>query len=311
MAKVSFAASDTYVPALGFQEGNFEVTGAKISVFQYPPSKKTGEQLAPFLACVLTLQKTDEQGNATEDEPMEKPLRAEKDLGKMRPGNAQSREDDEPEDLGDELNTEGNCIYAEENAKINANTQFAKFMKSLEEKGFRADILGAGYMPDLIGLKGHAKSEKGEKQVIDGRDVEANYFVVDRITVRPYEKSTAKKPTAKASTAASAATSAAKPATKPAAKEEAEAPEVNEDAAATATAILAELATELEGETRDAKKLFSMCYSRLVREKDRNKKLDKEVQELFKNEAWLIEAGADLGFTFEDGVFTFGTPVAA
>jgi hypothetical protein len=309
MPKVSFASKDAYEPKLGFQEGSFEVLNAAVKVCQLPPSRETGEQSPPFLGCVLSLQKTDDQGNPTEDEPMEKILRIEKDLSKMRPGRADSRDDSEPEDLGDELETEGNVIYAEEGAKINKNSSFQSFITSLEDKGFKPEILGAGYMPDLVGLKAHAIAKKAEKRNIGGREIEPTYFVVDKILVRPYEAT--KKPAASATTRT--ATKKAAPAQAnskvtsmptPAATE---ATAASDDAESAATAILIELSSELAGsDPKDPKKLYAMAYSRLVRDKSRDKKLDKEVGELFKNEEWLIEKSAELGsFTFEDGVFNF------
>lgn len=313
MPKVSFASKDQYEPKLGFQEGWFELIDAKTQVFQYPPNKDSGEQVPPFLAAILTFQKTDEQGKATEDEPLERALRIEKDLNKMRPGNATSRTDSEPSDEGDELDTTGNCIYAEEGQKINKNSAWAVFCSSLEAKGFKSEIIGEGYLPDLIGLKGHAKAEKGEKRNIGGRDVEPNYLMVDKITVYPYEAK-GKKPAASAtSNKAPAATKNAAPAAAPAAKQAAPAAtaEPNEDADAAATAILAGLASELQGQQRDAKKIFSMAYSRLVSDKTRDRKIDKAISDLLKDNDWLTVKAAELDITFEDGVFTFGELVAA
>lgn len=315
MPKVSFASKDQYEPKLGFQEGWFEITDAKTQVFQYPPNKDSGEQTPPFLAAILTFQKTDEQGKATDDEPQERALRIEKDLNKMRPGTATSRTDSEPSDEGGELDTIGNCIYAEEGVKINKNSAWAVFCSSLESKGFKAEIIGEGYLPDLVGLKGHAKSEKGEKRNIGGKDVEPNYLMVDKITVYPYEGKAAKKGPAAATSkapanAAPAATKNAAPATKQAAPAAAAA-EPNEDADTSATAILAGLAAELQGQQRDAKKVYSMAYSRLVSDKARDRKLDKAISDLLKDNDWLTAKAAELDITLEDGVFTFGELVAA
>jgi hypothetical protein len=317
MPKVSFASSDFYEPKLGFQEGWFEITDAKTQVFQYPPNKDSGEQTPPFLAAILTFQRTDEQGKPLDEEPQEKALRIEKDLAKMRPGQATSRTDPEPSDQGDELDTIGNCIYAEEGVKINKNSAWAVFCASLEAKGFKAEIIGEGYLPDLIGLKGHAKSEKGEKRNIGGRDVEPTYLMIDKITVYPYEGKAAKKGPGSATTnkPAAAQNGAGKPAaTKqaaPATPAAAATAEPNEDADTAATALFAGLAGELQGQQRDAKKVFSMAYSRLVSDKSRDKKLDKAISELLRDNDWLTVKAAELDITFEDGVFTFGELVAA
>lgn len=308
MPKASFAAKDGYEPKGGFQEGFFEVVDAYTQVFQYPVSKKDGTQYPAFLAAVLMLMKTDEKGNQLPDqeEALEKVIRIEKDLAKMRPGNVTNGDDPEPDDLGDELDTKGNTIYCEEGAKINVNSGFLVFSKSLEEQGFKAEILGRGYMPDLIGLKAHAKTEKEEKRTIDGKDVEPTKFLVDRILVRPYE--TAKKPAGKASAGKApagvkgAAPSATAP--KPVSKT-APAPVDNEEADTIATGLVIELSAELANETRTKNKFFTLAFSRLVKDTKRDKSNDKAIQELLKSNEWLELKAEELGFTFADDSLTF------
>jgi hypothetical protein len=316
MPKVSFASKDAYEPKLGFQEGWFEIVDAKTQVYQYPANKETGEQSPPFLAAVLVFQRTDEQGNALDEEPQDRALRIEKDLTKMRPGQASSRDDQEPQDMGDELDAEGNCIFTEVGAKVNANSAWNVFCKSLEQAGFKSSLLADGYLPDLIGTKGHAVTSKGEKRQWQGREIEPAYLVVDKLTVKPYEKTAAKKPAGKAASNAGAGnTGAAKPNGAAAASNTAAAGAngaISEDAAeALATELITELAADLSGDTRDQKKLYAMAYSRLVKNKDRDKKLDKSVQDLLKNEEWLAAKGEETGlFTYADGVFTFGEQAA-
>lgn len=308
MPKASFAAKDGYEPKLGFVEGNFEIVEAGTKIFQYPPNKETQEQYPPFLCAILMMAKTDEKGVRLDEEPLEKILRIEKDLTKMRPGKSATREDPEPEDLGDELDTEGNTVFCEEGQKINVNSAFLVFTKSLEERGFKSEILGHGFLPDLIGLRGHAKTEKGEKRTYGGKEIEPNYLIVDRIlSPLPYE-SAAKKPAASAKgkaakgpvavadkvaekvTVADAGTSGA--------------PD-SDDASDSAVGLLAELSGELAGETRDKQKLYAMAYARLMKDKARDKKLDKQIAEYLKSDVWLGEKASDLGFEFAEGVFTF------
>ena len=302
MPKASFASKDTYEVKAGFQEGWFEITDAKVKVFQFPPNKETGDQTAPFLAQILSIQKTDEKGRHTDDDALETILKIEKDLGKMRPGNAENRDDDEPEDLGDELDTEGNCIFVEDGSKINNKSRFAVFMKSLEEKGFKPDILACGFSPDLVGLKGFAKSISGGK--FPGSEKEATYLVVDQITQFPYEKK-GKATSAASSKSAAPAKKTAAPVKKDNAAAEVEEESGDDAADEAATAILVELAADLSGETKDQKKVYTMAYSRLVKNKDRDKKLDKSVQELLKKEDWLAEKAEEIGYSYEDGSFTF------
>jgi hypothetical protein len=304
MPKMSFASADFYEPKLGFTEGTARIEKARTIVFQYPPNRESGEQFPEFLAALLKLQRVDEQLKPTDDEPMEKILRIEKDLTRMRPGQAASREDADPSDLGPELGTEGNTVFGGDGVQINNHSAFATFLHSLEEHGFKPDILKDAYLPDLEGTIFHGITQKGAKTNIGGREVEPNYLVVDKIMVFPYEKA-AKKPAGKATTS----TSTAKPATTaaPAAATTAAAAAASNgnDPTAIAQGILSALTKELAGETRDSKKFASMAYSRLVRDKSRDKKYDKAVQDLFRSDEFLIEQGAELGFDYDGDTFTF------
>jgi hypothetical protein len=320
MPKVSLASKDAYETKLGIQEGAVEIIAARTEVFQFPPNKESGEQSAPFLASVLGLVKLDDNGARLDEEPNEKVLRIDKDLAKMRPGTASSRTDTDPTDEGSELGTIGNCIFTESGAKINNKSQYAVFSKSLEDCGFKTEILSEGYFEDLVGLKGHVKTVAGEKVNANGREFQANYFVFDKIWSFPYEQAAAAKGKAATKTTAAkgknnglaavpapAATAVASPAI---ATAEALA-DADEAADLTATQLLSELSNELTGEARDSKKVFSMAYSRLMKIKDRDRKLDKTVGELLKDDNWIAAKADDIGYSFEDGVFTFGTLVGA
>jgi hypothetical protein len=274
MPKASFASKDAYEVKLGIQEGHVEIVDAKTAVYQFPPNKETGDQGAPFLAALITFQLTDANGKHLEDEPSDKVLKIEKDLHKMRPGMASSRDDANPTDQGAELETVGNCIYTED-AKINNKCGWQVFCKSMEECGFRVDILGAGYLPDLVGTKGHVKTLKGEKTKIDGKEIEPSYLVWDSITARPYEagQTAAKKPAGKATTTAASAgkpngvaTSASPSVTPPPAPAAANGAPASEAVDEAATNILLELAGELDGDTRDVPRITAMLYSRLMKD---------------------------------------------
>ena len=213
MAKVSGASKDFYEVKGGVQEGIYRITDAATTIFQYPPNRETGDQYPPFLAAHLSFEALNEKLEPLgEDDPLEKILRIEKDLKKLRAGMASSREDPDPEDLGDELGTVGNCVFTESGARINNKSAWAVFSKSLEEAGFKSDIIAEGYFPDLIGMVLHVKTIKGEKANIQGREVEPNYLVCDKILVFPYEKTAAKKPAAKAAPKPAAARPAGAPA---------------------------------------------------------------------------------------------------
>ena len=78
------------------------------------------------------------------------------------------------------------------------------------------------------------------------------------------------------------------------------------DAASAAIDLLTTLNAELAGETREEKKVYAMAYSRLVQDKNRNKALDKPVQELLHSTDWLAEMGPVIGYLFDGANFAFG-----
>jgi len=298
MPKASFASKDTYAPSI-FQEGNAEIQDAASAVYQYPPNRETGETFPPFLAGKLVLKRLDENWHQTDEEPVIKYLRMERDLSRMRPGSAKDREDPDPEDLGDEIDTEGNSVFSSEGSKISASSQWGVFTKTLEEHGVKPELLAEGFLPDLVGIRFHAFTEKQAKRTINGREIEPNYFKADRVM---FDKSGAsKKPPAKAASA------------KPAGPVKVNGPvavpaptSVSEAAELAASAIMAELAAELAGETRDSSRVFAMAYARLVRDKQRDKKLDKEVSDLLRSDEWHLAHADDFGYSLANGSFSFG-----
>lgn len=293
MAKASFASKDFYSPGI-FTDGNLRVIDARTVVAQYPPSRDTGEQTAPFLGAELTIQPLDASGQSTDDDPLKKLLRIEGNLDKMRPGLAESRDDDSPEDMGDALGAEGNCVFAEEGNRINSNSIFGRFIKSVEERGFKPGVLSGGFMPDLVGLAAHGITQKSEKRNIRGREVETNYFIIDKIIERPSESSGKKAPAAGKSAKSQPVNGAGDG-------------ESGAQAETIALQLLTSVAADWEGETRPQPKVYAAVYSRLVREKDRNKKLDASVTALLKSNEWLAAQAEPVGYTFENGQFTFAS----
>jgi hypothetical protein len=295
MPKGSFATKDAYEVSLGFQEGWGAVTNAVICVHQYNPDKTTGDQLPPFLALALTIQRTDDAGKETDDDPVTEYLKVDKDLDKARPGNADGAEDEDPEDLGDALGTEGNTIWCNDGYKFNSKSKFMVFTKSLESCGFKPEVLGRGFAPDLVGLKAHFKQVPLPK--IDPsakRDPMA--LVVDKITQYPYEKRSPAK--GKATGKATAVAASAKVA--PVAKADLN----GEDASAAAAGLLIELAAELSGQAVSKQKLFTLGFSRAIKAKV-DKGMHKGIQEAFKSDEWLAAQAEAIGAAYDGGEMTF------
>lgn len=312
MPKASLASTDAYESKMGFQEGWFEVAEASVQVFQFPPNKTTGKQADPMLAQILMVFKTDSKGVRESDEPLELNLKIEGDLTKARPGQAKSREDNDPKDLGAEVGTTGNCIYIDsEDYKINAKNRIVMFNKSLEEQGFDPKILKHGFSPDYIGLIAHGKTVKGEKFTTrEGTEGEASWFVVDKILKHPAKTAGKVTPITKPSATGKAKPTVPVPAT-PMPTAEPEPSEIAgaSDAETSALVILASIAADkTDGLPVPLQKLKTMAYSRLISNKQRDKNLDKEVQDLFKNSDWLENGAMENGWEFDlkEQTFTFG-----
>ncbi len=217
MPKVSCASKDAVEVSLGIQEGVIEITKAVVRVHQYPPNRKTGEQGDPFPCVQITAVCCDKNGERTSDDEIKEEL-ALGSLDKFHPGKASGPDDNDPEDQGYEVDSEGNCIYAtEDGARLNKRCKWIILADSLEQHGFKPEVLGNGYMPDLVGLKCEVKTEAGYK--IPGRTYQKDptHLVVTRILQFPYDKKKAKagagaKAASKPAAAASATAAPAAPA---------------------------------------------------------------------------------------------------
>jgi hypothetical protein len=292
MPKASLATKDAYELKGGFQEGWGEIIDAKSRVVQFNPSKKTGQQFPAFLALVVTIQRTDEHGKATADEPVENELKLHGDLSQMRPGNVKGRDDNDPTDVDDNatLGTEGNCIFvAEDGIKLNKGVKGLRFLRSLEEHGFKPDILGAGYFPDLIGTRAHFKTIVGEKFRSDAEN-DPTYLTVDKISQYGYEKKAKAKPAAASATAT---------------------PKVNGAVAADngddskAREIVAAVASANSGQTMPVQKFNVIAFQTMAKDKSIEPSARKKIQEQLKNTEWLAEVGVDVGLMVDGGDVTF------
>jgi hypothetical protein len=175
--------------AFGFQEGNVEVVGSVVAIHQFPPNATTGIQSDAFTAMRWTIRKLDEDWKPIEDLDNEViTIR----LGKpedMRPGTLQnpSDMDEEPEDLGNEVDTEGNALFVEPDRKVSRN--WGELENSLRKCGFKPEIVGRGYAPDFEGMKAHFKTiptgTYADKKT--GEERKAFNLFCDRIHTYPYD----------------------------------------------------------------------------------------------------------------------------
>lgn len=202
MPKVGFAKEDMYVPSQrGFVEtiGSKrlgEITAACSRFTQWQASKKTGKQTEPLTSVFLSIKPIDAAGTQT-GEPVEQELVVEwgpKDgsMIRIRPGLADSREDDDPKDTVDEngnlvLGTEGNCMFSADGAKLNMTNNYGVFAVSCQDKGFKPQILHAGYLPDYVGMRAWFDLRARKYTSNTGEEKSAEEFIVAEIVRFPYE----------------------------------------------------------------------------------------------------------------------------
>lgn len=148
MSRVSTAVADQVQNStFRFNEGKGLITNAAV-VFE-----KIGDYDAKC-GVRLSIQRLDNDWNPTDDEPVEETLGC-GSAHKFHPSMASSPSDEEPQDLGDyddAPEAEGNCINSVDGGKIDKQSKFAIFSKSLEEAGFKPQYLD-GYVPHLVGMK--------------------------------------------------------------------------------------------------------------------------------------------------------------
>lgn len=301
MPKASFAKKDTLVGGLNFEEGWFEIVEAGSIVHEFPPSKETGESFGPGCNVRLMLQRTDADGKRTNDDPIEEFFSC-GSLEKFHPGKASGRDDEEPEDQGDELGAEGNCIYSVDGDRMYQSSKWVRFVNSLEAKGFSAEILAAGYLPDLVGTKGFATTitlPRGRNYT--GKN-EPRALVVDKITVKPYEKG-GKAGGKSASAAAAKATTTAKAAAKTNAAPKAES-NGDSELSDTALSMLSILAGNCAGQTLTDKQIRAKMVS-VMAKNGVPAKQHKAMLDQVSDAEWLEAQCGEMGWGFEGGEVTF------
>lgn len=194
--RANFDPKEAYVPKAGFIEGWAEIIAAKSMVAQWQPNKTTGDQLPPCTEIVLTLKRLEQDGSPSGLDDEEKELVIEwgaKDGSMLRvqPAIASGPGDDNPEDQGTALGTEGNTLSVPEDYKFLSTAPFMVLVHSLVECGFKRDVpaISSAYLPDLVGTIAHfvTRPAKGGK-VNNKTGKPFEDFVVDKITRFPYEK---------------------------------------------------------------------------------------------------------------------------
>jgi hypothetical protein len=288
VAKVSTAIADQVLSSqFRFNEGKGMIT-AVACVFDAIQGYDTK------CGVRLSVQRLDNDWNPTDDEPVDEVL----GVGKsehFHPANASSADDDDPQDLGgpeEAEDAEGNSITSIDGKKIDKQSKYAIFCKSLEEAGFKPAYLD-GYLPHLVGLKAEFTQlplPKGAN--FKGKNDPTCLAVKDKkIAVFPYE---AKKGAAGKTAAAAAKPAAAKAAAGKPAAAKAEAEDGDDAVNEAAMEVLAEIAGKKAGQTITRQMISSLTLTILPKIKGMTAEMQKLVKAQIKDQQWLDAAAASM-----------------
>ena len=278
----------------GFKEGIRKVVN---SMFKVDHQEFEGAApRPPVVALVWTCERLDDDLDPMVDEAtgeamvetLKFPLGG-KSLSKIHPAEATGPEDDEPEDAGVEVNTEGPTLFVvDPKWQLDPRSGCAHLMASLAGK-LKEGFLDNVWAPNFIGLVAFLKAVPDEAVKIAGRDgVErpVNYKVVDKVITAPYDGKKGKGKVA-------APPAAAEPKGKDKAKGKEASPEETK-----LLTILKGIAADMAGETLTIKALGTMVSSAL--NKGGDTKMLVPVQTVLKSEGWLAKNGEKVGLTVDE-----------
>lgn len=203
----------------------------------------------------------------------------------VHPGRATSPEDEEPEDLGTELNTEGNTIFvAAPNWTPNERSAVIVLTRSMATAGINSMYYDRCWAPDWNGCVFYMTTQVGDKGA-DGRSF--NYKIVSKVLTGPGSKKNTK----------AAAVSA--PNGKPA------------EAEAQIAPILTALSEELDGQSITRKAFLNRVRGKLEETKI-DSKLMIPTLNYARDDKWLIANGPKYDFSYDPdtSTITFGSPAA-
>lgn len=281
-----------------FEEGRGRIVAAVVTI----------EQIQDYDAkcgIKVSVQRLGRDGKPTEDEPVDEFLPC-GPITKFHPANASSPEDGDPEDLGDEVGVEGNCILATEGAHLDRKAKLWIFGSSLQEKGVRPTLLN-GYAPHLVDIdadfvqqllpKGEGFTGKRDPTCLVAKK-EGNIYNLAEINKRAgggaSTGKTPAKPAAKA-TGTTAPKANGSPAPPPAA-------ESNDDAEALATSLFGDLPGKTEL-TTTVPKIASKLMTVMVKRKLTPVQI-RDVQKVTGKAGWIAEKVEDFGWTVEGETVT-------
>ena len=275
-----------------FEEGRGKIVAAVVTI------EKIGDYDAKC-GIKVSIQRLGRDGKPTEDEPVDEFLPC-GPIAKFHPANASSADDAEPEDQGDEVGAEGNCVLATEGAHIDRKAKLWIFGSSLQEKGVRPVLL-SGYAPHLVDIdadfaqlllpKGEGFTGKRDPTCLIVKK-EGNVYNLSEINKRAGTNApAAKKAAAPAKTATTATPAKTNGAPAPAAAAD------NDEVEALAMSLFADLPGKADLATT-AGKIGSKLMTVMVKRKLTPVQI-RDVQKVLGRAGWVMEQVENFGWTVE------------
>lgn len=148
MPRASFDPDKAKQGSSGVENGNYLVSAAKIANVE-----GFGKKVQPAIVVTATL--CDKDGDPVRDaDPVDIQWTFGPESSRLfSPGKGKAIDDTDPEDLGKDLDIEGNTLYCDEGAQLNASSAGTVLFKSLKKHGFPQEVLDAAWAPAFVGLK--------------------------------------------------------------------------------------------------------------------------------------------------------------
>jgi|WetSurMetagenome_2_1015567.scaffolds.fasta_scaffold10394_7 hypothetical protein len=290
----------------GVEAGNYEVTKAEYR--NCKSDLKSNQPTLVFEAAVL-----DDAGDLVRGaEPVEMFFgMGARSAEAFHPGQCKGPLDDQPEDLGGNVDTAGNTIFCAGDEQFNRSCGYIVFNEALAKAGFPKTVLDQTYAPNYVGLK-FALKTMTSKEINDRFGTRLNtkpmpdggivtYKVCDRWLNPAYLSAGSQQGQAEAGTKSVAAGTAA-----------ATAATTAEDTAKAVLATLAKKKPGAKGAIKTPQALVGFATNEFTKAKCPASMLA-AVQGFFKDQAWVEDNVIGLGGMFIDGVTTFpevATPAA-
>jgi len=324
---------DNAIESSGALAGKFEVIKSVYKVhkdadFVPKPGQKprldqegnpqVNEKLVALVLNVVPLNDDGERIEDAESRDLVLKLGA-KSLATFHPGKGDSPDDMEPEDLGDELNTEGNTLYTSGGeVTMNAKSGYTVFMKSLQHRGFDKDRIGACWAPYFKGLKFELASvspdklEKYGQKKGEAGGIVFTYKVVEAIIAMPEAAKAKKDKKADKAEKAEPAPKAKTKAAKAADDDDDDDDAADNKAEVEAIRVLKSVVTRLAGKTRDFDKVRTFWVTMFSDPKVKGKEALKDAgRKLTSSDKWLASQLEDLDVVVDKDEKTATFPALA